>query len=295
MEFNEKTFTSQANFHLAGIVPIAGNRVDLDFPFPNVMLPIANNYTLLDAALVECAYAGCDTIWIICNDDTEPILRYRVGDYIEDPAYYYYNTSKNPDHRKRIPIFWVPQHPKDRDKRDCLSWSVIYGALSAFKVCSGISKWMHPDKYYVSYPYGISDPLAVMRFRKHYRTNKNFYMCHHSKTVQDNLYTSFTFGKDEFLKYRRNVRQGTGHYHGEYGNMEKLALEDRWSARFFELKDVFKNLDLDDASVMEVDNFYNVSSWEEYRALIGSSDCSFINKPPKDLFSYKEFNRVAAN
>ena len=80
METNQKTITSKANFHLAGIVPVAGGRVDLKFPFPDVMLPIANDYTLLDAAIVECAYAGCDTIWIICNDDTAPLLRHRIGD-----------------------------------------------------------------------------------------------------------------------------------------------------------------------------------------------------------------------
>jgi hypothetical protein len=70
------------------------------------MLPVGNDYTLLDAALVECAYAGCDTIWIICNDDTAPLLRHRIGDYIEDPSFYFYNTTRNTDYRKRIPIFW---------------------------------------------------------------------------------------------------------------------------------------------------------------------------------------------
>ena len=114
METYEKTITSKANFHLAGIIPVAGGHTSLKFPFPDVMLPIANDYTLLDAAVVECAYAGCDTIWIVCNDDTAPLLRYRIGDYIQDPSYYYFNTSVNKDQRRRIPIFWVPQHPKEK-------------------------------------------------------------------------------------------------------------------------------------------------------------------------------------
>jgi hypothetical protein len=295
MELNEKTLTSQANFHLAGIVPVAGGRTDLDLPFPDIMLPIANDYTLLDAAVVECAYAGCDTIWIICNDDTAPLLRHRIGDYIEDPAYYYYNTTKNPDHRKRIPIFWVPQHPKDRDKRDCLSWSVIYGALNAFKVSANISKWMIPDKYYVSFPYGLANPREVMSSRKWYRTDKNYYMVKDNKTIQDNIYASFTFGKEEFILYRRNVRKGTGKFKGDYGNMEALPIEERWSARFFEPKDVFSDLDLDAANLLIVKDFFNITSWEEYRQFITSDYCEEIEKPPKDLFSYREFNRVAAN
>tara|TARA_R100000426_G_scaffold87100_3_gene70353 strand:+ start:330 stop:1109 length:780 start_codon:yes stop_codon:yes gene_type:complete len=259
------------------------------------MLPIANDYTLLDAAVVECAYAGCDTIWIVCNDDTAPLLRHRIGDYIEDPAYYYYNTTKNPDHRKRIPIFWVPQHPKDRDKRDCLSWSVIYGALNSFKVSANISKWMIPDKYYVSFPYGLANPKEVMNTRKWYRTEKNYYMVKDNKTVQDNYYTSFTFGKEEFIKFRRNVRKGTGKFKGDYGNMKALPIEERWSARFFEPKDVFNNLDLDAANLLCVKDFFNITSWNEYRDYMVSDYCEQIEKPPKDLFSYKEFNRVTSN
>jgi len=259
------------------------------------MMPIANNYTLLDAAVVECAYAGCSAIWIICNDDTAPLLRHRIGDYIEDPSYYYFNTSANRDQRKRIPIFWIPQHPKDRDKRDCLSWSVIYGSLVAFKVSSGISKWTIPDKYYVSFPYGLANPREVMTMRRKISSPNNFYFSSNQKTVQDNIYTSFTFGKEEFIKYRRNARKGTGHWKGDYGNMEKLPLEDRWSARFFELKDVFNDLDLDSANILHGETYFNISSWEEYRNYMISDYSKDIVKPPKELFSYKEFNRVAAN
>ena len=156
MEFHEKTFPSQANFHLTGIIPIAGQSLDFEMPYPDCMLPVASNYTLLEAAVVECAFAGCDTIWIVCNDDIEPIVRYRVGDYIQDPLYFYNTLGPKPSSlKRRIPIFWAPVHPKDRDRRDCLSWSVIYGALTAFKVAARLSTWMIPDKYYVSFPYGI--------------------------------------------------------------------------------------------------------------------------------------------
>ena len=293
METYKKTITSKANFHLAGIVPVAGGQTSLKFPFPDVMLPIANDYTLLDAALVECAYAGCDTIWIVCNDDTAPLLRHRIGDYIEDPSYYYFNTSVNKDQRKRIPIFWVPQHPKDRDKRDCLSWSVIYGALSSFMISSKISKWIIPDKYYVSFPYGLINPRDLMGSRKLISSKDNFYVMHNNQTVQDNLHSSFIFGKDEFVKYRRNVRKGTGRWKGSYGNMEELPLEKRWSARFFEPKDVFTDLDIGDSNILITDNYHNIASWEEYHKFMNSPYSIEIVKPPGDLFSYKEFNGVA--
>ena len=115
------------------------------------------------------------------------------------------------------------------------------------------------------------------------------------KTVQDNNYSSFTFGKDEFLEYRRNVRKGTGQWKGDYGAMEKLPIEDRWSARFFELKDVFVDLDLEAANLLNAETFFNISTWEDYHNYMRSKYSEEIVKPPKDLFSYKEFNRVASN
>ena len=214
------------------------------------MLPVAPDYTMLEAAVVEAAFVGCDTIWIICNDDVAPVVRYRVGDFIQDPVYFYNNIGPNPTGlRKRIPIFWVPIHPKDRDRRDCLSWSVIHGALSSLKVSSMLSKWLTPDKYYVSFPYGIFDPRPLRKMRKHIRSKNNFYVSSAGKTVQDNSYCSFTFGKEGFIKYRRNVRKGTGKYVSNVNDInsiptETLPLEERWSARFFELHEVFNDLDL---------------------------------------------------
>ena len=269
-------------------------------PFPDVMLPVANDYTLIETAIVECAYAGCDTIWVVCNDDTAPLIRYKVGDWIEDPSYYFYNTTKNKHYRKRIPIFWVPIHPKDRDKRDCLSWSVIYGALNALKVSAKISKWIIPDKYYVSFPYGLVDYMEVYKHRSWFKKPTNFYMVSEGKTVQDNFYTSFTYGKEEFIKYRRNIRKGTGKYtsnvlvDGKFAK-EMLPIEERWSARFFELKDVFTDLDLDESNLLHVENYYNISSWEEYHNYMKSDFSKNIIKPPEEMFSYKEFNRVATN
>ena len=75
MEYSEKTFSSQANFHLAGIIPVAGQPLDFDMPYPDVLLPVYRDYTIIEAAVVEAAHAGCDTIWIVCNDDTWDYLQ----------------------------------------------------------------------------------------------------------------------------------------------------------------------------------------------------------------------------
>ena len=268
-------------------------------PYPDCLLPIAPDYTMIEAAVVEAAFAGCDTIWVICNDDIAPMVRYRVGDFIQDPVHFYNKFDPKPSlRRKRIPIFWVPVHAKDRYKRDCLSWSILHGAIASLKVASQLSKWLIPEKYYVSFPYGITDPRELRKVRRKIRSKNNFYLSTNGKTVQDNVHTSFTFGKDEFIKYRRNVRKGTGKYTSEVKDerglpRSKLPLEERWSARFFDLKDVFYGVDISDSYFYETQSFYNLSNWEDYRNYMTSDLARDTQRPTKELFAYREFNRIA--
>ena len=187
------------------------------------------------------------------------------------------------DSKRFIPIYYVPIHPKDRDKRDCLSWSVVYGSLLAFKVSSNISSWVVPNKYYVSFPYGYFPAWQLREHRKLISSEKNFYVSYLGKTMKDNNYLSFTFGKDEFLEFRRVVRTGTGKHVPGKGYVpveerELLPIEERWSARFFEIEQVFEPFNLDTANELKIDNFYNISSWREYTDFFRTIDFS-IKKP----------------
>ena len=60
------------------------------------LAPICPNYTLIENAVYECAWAGCDTIWIVVNDDMAPLLRYRLGERIQDPIYVNNDFAKMP-------------------------------------------------------------------------------------------------------------------------------------------------------------------------------------------------------
>ena len=269
-------------------------------PYPSTLLPVGADYTMIEAAVIEAAHAGCNTIWIVCNDDIAPVIRHRVGDYIQDPIHFYNKYEfRMSDRRIKIPIFWVPIHPKDRDKRDCLSWSVIHGAVTALKVSDKISKWLIPDKYYVSFPYGIFDPRPLGKLRKKIKSKTNFYVTHNGESVVDNNYTSFTFGKDEFIIYRRNIRKGTGHYTSEVKDergipRSTLPIEERWSARFFEPKDVFYGVTTK-ANYFEAEDFSNLCGWDQYRDYMCSNLAKTIKRPTKELFAYREFNRIATD
>lgn len=301
MEIDTKPFQSKKSFHLAGVIPVAGQSLDFEMAWHDCMMAIGKGYTLIQNAVYECAYAGCETIWIVCNDDMQPLIRHVVGDYIYDPVYMSRkHAPRSREEKKKISIFYVPIHPKDRDKRDCLGWSVLHGAVTALKVSSQLSKWLIPDKYYVSFPYGLFPSEELRPLRDKISSTNNFYITSTKGGVGDNQHTSFTFGKDEFVKYRRNLRKkATGMYTSEVLSSagiptKKLPVEERYSARFFDLSDIFEHED-SDGFVYQPSFFHNVSSWEEYVKYISTTEDKKVKKPWVEIVKYKEFNPIGVD
>lgn len=298
MEINSKPHNTNS-YHLAGIVPCAGQPLDFGMEWPDFMMPVAANYTMLEAAIYECAYAGCETIWVVLHADTAPFVRHRIGDFIQDPVWAFRKHDPYPDEsRRRIPIFYVPIHPKDRDRRDCLSWSVIQGALTCLKVSSKLSKWLIPDRYWVSFPYGIFNPAEIREHRSKISSNENFYVTYNGQAMNENHFTSFSFGKDEFIRYRRNIRTGTGMYaDGEYNASgapsRVLPAIEQYSARWFDLKYVFTELDITPDNSYEPKEFFNLGSWEDYRNYLSSEYSLSVKRPHERIIKYSEFQRIA--
>tara|TARA_R100001082_G_scaffold44090_1_gene23381 strand:- start:1831 stop:2739 length:909 start_codon:yes stop_codon:yes gene_type:complete len=297
----EETAQNINSFHLAGVIPVAGQPLDFNFPWHDCLQPIAQNYLAVERSVVECAYAGCETIWIVCHDDMQPLIRHRLGEYVQDPSYLSNNFVQNSsDYKRIIPIFYVPIHPKDRDKRDCLSWSVLYGASRADWTSRQISKWVAPDKYYVSFPYGAYMPEIVKPFRKTISSKKQFFLSHGKKTVRDGEYLGFTFDNKNFKNLLKRVRkEGTGmkapNQNQEGIPTKVLPIEKRWSARFFSLKKVFQFVMMENVEIFEVPWYYNISSWEGLCKYLGSSKQKEIRRPSKHLLAYHEFSRVGVD
>ena len=281
------------SFHLAGIVPVAGQKLDFSFPWHDCLQPIAENYLAIERAVWECACAGSETIWIVCHDDMQPLIRHRLGDFVQDPLKHNLPRKMAPkEHEKTIPIYYVPIHPKDRDKRDCLSWSVLYGALTSYWLSKTISKWVIPDRYYVAFPYGIYDPELVIPYRTKISSKKDFHISFEGKTVKDNEYLGFTFDAEDFKEARRVIRkEGTGEF-PEYNSPVRLPVEERWSARFFELDKVFKCVKMGDTN-LELSWYYNIGSWEGLKIYLGSKYS--LDRPEGDVLGYHEWNLIGVD
>jgi hypothetical protein len=276
--------------HLAGIVPIANIKTDHDNAYPEVLVPVDNGFCAIQKSVYECAMAGCSTIWIVANDDMIPLIRNVVGEWVYDPVYYKRDFSKfYREQRKEVPIYYVPIHPKDRDKRDSYGWSVIHGIHSAWRTSYKLSQWIVPQKYYISFPMGIFDVEVIRKHRKSIKNKKkNFFLIYKNKTVKDDLPISFTMTGEDFKLCRRHINQTTSREYlpplpGQQYPSEKLPLSQRWTARSFPLSEIFQPLKISAAAAdkLEVEWFYDCTQWEGYLSYLGSDHV--IKKPYHEL------------
>jgi len=274
--------------HLAGIIPVAGQALDFNMPWHDCLMPINKDYLAIERSVVECAAAGANTIWIVCNDDMQPLIRYRLGDYAQDPVYVNRSFERHrSEHQRVIPIYYVPIHARDRNKRDCLGWSVLYGAWTASRITSALSAWLKSEKYYVSFPYGVYNPFMLRDFRKNIRADKRVVLSKEDKKVFNNEYLGFTFDHSDYLKLKEEVKvKSTGLFRDEE-RTSRLSIDERFSYRFFELNEVFESLD-DDYETIEVEEYHNIGDWRSYTKFLSSAGDKFNR--PKSIINYKEWN-----
>jgi hypothetical protein len=288
-------------YHLAGIVPVAGLSLDFKFDWHDSMMPVAPDYLAVERAVYECAWAGCETIWIVCNDDIGPLIKYRIGEWVQDPVWVGRRLDPYPSQtRKPIPIFYVPVRAKDIGKRDCLAWSVLHGAASAFETSARLSKWVIPRRNYVAFPYGVYNPEILREYRKTISSATPFMLSRDGKTVQDGEYLGFTFDKDDFVAARRIIREGTGKYNSEVLEAglyprKKLPKEERYSARYFSLDKIFKSVIIDIENKVEVPWYHNIDSWDGYCNYLGSEERKLVERPHPIFMKYREWNEIGVD
>ena len=281
------------SFHLAGIIPVAGKKLDFSFPWHDCLQPIGKNYLAIERAVWECVCAGAETVWIVCHDDMQPLIRYRLGDYAQDPNRYNLSRKSFPkEHEKTIPIYYVPIHPRDRDKRDCLGWSVLHGALTAYWLSKTLSRWVVPDKFYVAFPHGAYEPELLLPWRSKISSKSAFHVTFENKSIKNNEYLGFTFDAEDFKEARRIIRkEGTGEF-THYNADKRIPIEERWSARYFELDKVFKYVKMGDNN-LELPWYYNIDNWEGLKKYLGSDNS--LDRPPGDVLGYHEWNLIGVN
>jgi len=269
--------TAPKGRNLAGIIPLAGRQDVLGLPWGDYMQPLADGLTALERSVYECAVMNCNSIWIICNDDTAPLIKKRIGDYVMNPNIYDNWDFKRAPYlvKEYIPVFYTPVLQKHRNRKDTLGWSILHGALTSFIVSKKISKWVAPSAYYVSFPYGIYWPKALKSIRADVRAGKRVYGSHNGKTVRDNLYLPFSFTPEDWLEFRRRINEENT------GGNKSLPIAERWSAKNFTLDKIFNHDKIVIDSKFEIDEYYNLDSWDELKNFYKSE--LKLRKMPKTM------------
>ena len=73
---------------------------------------------------------------------------------------------------------------------------------------------------------------------------------------------------------------------------QKLPISEQYSARWFELQDVFIDLDVSTENSIEIEEFYDLSTWQGYRNYLSSELSSKTIRPPDWLIKFKEFGSI---
>lgn len=260
--------------------------MDFDMDWSDCLMPVSKNLTAVENAIVECAWAGCETIWIVCNDDVSPLIRYRIGDYVMDPVYYNRMDVYPDNNRRRIPVFYLPLHPRDREKRDCLAWSVIHGAARCYSVCSRLSKMLAPRKYYVSFPHGIYPPNFVRQYRKNISSVDSFLLTYKEQSVRTGAQLGFTFDAEDWKIFRDILKLR------RHDLIKAELMQKKDAAARFTLDMVFKAGIIENALEAELPWYYPIDSWDNYCSFLGSPERKEVAHPGPHILKYREYNRI---
>jgi hypothetical protein len=279
--------------NMPAIIPVAGMQTEFGMEWDSSLVPVAPNYTALEATVYECLHAGCTSIWIVANDDVAPLLRHRLGVYATDidsiqrGVFAMFGNTKHIE----VPIYYVPIHPKHRGKVDNYAWSAIYGANVAYWIQTKFSRWTQPHHYYVSFPLGMMDPKEVLASRSVLRKNVPFYFSHKGKTVKDGLPLSFVMDADEWRRAKHTITTNASYYKapppGEMPS-ELLPIDERHLSLEYGLQDVFGGGP--EGTTQELKEFYDLTSWAGYVKFI-SSELGQKTKRPNTNTMYRGRNK----
>jgi hypothetical protein len=257
----EKISKSNSSFNLVGCISLHKTEHRLGMPWKDYLIPVGERgLNALQRAILECAIAGCKSIWISCGYDEAIYARSSVGDYIADPVVFYNSYEKFKALKQRmIPIFFVPMNVTDLNVRDSMGWGIVNSAVNADHVYKNISKYARPDRFYAAFVQAAYNPWCLMWQRTQTKSvHSNYHLHYQGKSIKTGDYLGFTFSRKELGQIRSHVfKEGTMRattlepIPDKLVNKVLLPLEERFSGKNFTLDKVFEPVILDPSNSFE--------------------------------------------
>ena len=237
--------------HISGIIPVANHAVDIDVVCPPSLLPIDNGFTLVQRSILECVYAGCKTIWIVCSEAEGPLIKKVCGEFVEDlRSLEGMKFKKYPSENIRyIPIFYVPISYRNSEKRG-IGVSVVEGIVSSFAVSSKISNWLAPSNYYVSSPYCVYDPKIANDARSLMSPDKTVILQNNKDSILTGHHLGFSVGSENFKHCNYIFKR--------MSNKEHYSLD-----KIFNNDIIVKNFES-----LKVRECFHINAWKDYSNIL---------------------------
>lgn len=260
--------------YLVGIIPICSSiKGDLGAIVPDVLMPLAPKYTILENAVFSAICAGCKSIFIVLEPKTIPIVKKILGEQVNNLR------GKTP-----IPIFYIPinSYNKETRKNNC-SWAILTGAASAYKISLNLSRWIIPTTFYVSFPYGIVEHEEIKKNKIliNSTTKRRFCFSCENRTIKDGEYLPFTFDYFDFVMFLKTFK------------FFEHRLDDGEKDINFDIQTIFsRKFSKKNSTKLEgigkIDWFCDVSTWEGYKNFISSDYSKNFQRPSNKIFPKEE-------
>lgn len=317
VEDEAPVFSKKAE-HLAGIVPVASDNITKhNFPWDELLLPVENEVSAIQKAVIDAAAIGCDTVWIVCPIHLQPLVRLHMGEYVRD---FYARTDLSKKearialarhavaerpvtHRKIIPIYYVAYPASENTRAKSLAWVALYGARVVRKISKKFSARVVPKKYWISFPFAMYQSRDLFILRNAARdASRNVFLAYDAETVKDGKYLGFTlrYGDVGFLiekathtileRYKEHRRQSNAGLKESY---EVFAGRDK---NLLSLEEVFYPLTIDPTSdiVIELGWYYQVDNWREYVRYLGQTKHEKLRLTYKNILPKRRWlNRLS--
>tara|TARA_R110000824_G_scaffold65554_1_gene170658 strand:- start:433 stop:1239 length:807 start_codon:yes stop_codon:yes gene_type:complete len=244
------------------------------------MMPVGPGLTMLESSILNCLHYGVDSIWITVDDNQLPYAKKCLGEMGYDPVRYYDPFSINKkDQRKRVSIYFVPTLTKYRDYCDNYAFGFINAGLTAKKVYGHISKYCEPDYYFFSSPFGMLNYKEIRTNRKKYKSgNRQSLFTYRGKNALSGEHLPMCVNKDTLINLKKHVLSNSTKMYKASEQLNKsgipvelLPREERYKGKKLTMEEVYACLNKGDFDTYELDWFYNVISWQNYRQYITSN------------------------
>ncbi len=288
-------------FHLAGIIPADTSYSWFRMPWSDTLMPIAPNYTAIEYAVFVAAWAGCETIWIVCPPEQIQLIKSIVGEWINDPVEQITPSQFHVQHLKgkKIPIFYVSPRSQDKLKNEGIVWSILWGAKVACSVSKRISWWLEPDGYFVSFPQSVFSYNIIRQYRLSDISSKHrFYVSYQGKTVREGAFLPFTFRSYDlkrFVSLYNTICQGKFEFKIDEDGMEVKKIGREWSntGRYVRLEDVFRVAAMGTKSrVVDTPWYFPIWNWLDYKKFLSSVESECIKRPTPHLLAEGKFRKT---